>query len=101
MPRKKERTNDSLALRSAHARHRHWAERLVAAEAIGNDELAREASRFIAEYEDFINELEQQTDLQAIVATTSSLPSAPAAALAATAANPPQDVASLAAPDLP
>jgi phage shock protein A len=73
MPHKQERANDSLALRSAYARHRHWVERLASAKSIGNEELAREAARFVAEYEDFIAELESQTDVQAIA--TASVPS--------------------------
>ena len=64
MRRKRERANETLALRSAYARLRHWTERLAAANANNNDELAAQASRFVTEYQDFIRELEQQTDVQ-------------------------------------
>ena len=76
MRRKRERANETLGLRSAYARLRHWTERLAAANANNNDELAAQASRFVTEYQDFIRELEQQTDVQAIATVSSSLPSA-------------------------
>ena len=91
MRRKRERTNDSLPLRSAYARLRHWTERLAAANAINNDELAQQASRFVTEYQDFIRELEQQSNAQAIADAASSRPSAAAAASAP--ATPPPDEA--------
>jgi phage shock protein A len=58
MGRRKERDRDSLALRSAHARRRHWVDRLEAARSSGNEELARKAAKFVAEYEAFIAGLE-------------------------------------------
>ena len=47
-----------LALRSAMARRDHWLARERAAQNASNEEHAREAARFVAEYEEFIAELE-------------------------------------------
>ena len=49
---------ESLPLRAAYARRRHWDECLAAAQASGDDDEARIAARFVAEYEDLIAELE-------------------------------------------
>jgi hypothetical protein len=93
MAREQERVNESLALRSAYARLRHWTEELAAANAINNDELAQQASRFVAEYQDFIRELEQQSCAEAMMVATSSMPSAPAAASPLAPALRPEDAA--------
>ena len=55
MPNEKAGT---LALRSAIARRNHWLARERTAQTAGNEEHAREAARFVAEYEEFIAELE-------------------------------------------
>jgi hypothetical protein len=60
MGREGERGRDSLALRSAYARRRHWIDRLASARSVGDAELIREAAKFIAEYDDLIAEIEKQ-----------------------------------------
>ena len=60
MPRRSDR-KDSLALRAAWARRRDWTEKLAAAKITGDEALALEAAKFIAEYEGFIAELENHS----------------------------------------
>lgn len=47
-------------MRSAYARRREWQAKLEEAETLGNEAATRQALRFIAEYEDFIETLEQR-----------------------------------------
>jgi hypothetical protein len=56
--RSQDRPTDSLSLGAAYAGRRDWQTRLAAAEAAGDEAAAREAARFVAEYDDFIAELE-------------------------------------------
>ena len=60
MPRRSDR-KDSLALRAAYARRRDWMQKLSAAESAGNEALAGEAKKFVAEYEGLIAELENHS----------------------------------------
>jgi hypothetical protein len=60
MARDEERRHDSLPLRSAYARRREWVERLAAAQGVGNEELAQQAARYVAEWEELIAELEKK-----------------------------------------
>lgn len=54
------RRRDSLALGAAYARRRDWMLRRDAALAADDDTAAQDAARFVAEYDDFIQELEGQ-----------------------------------------
>ena len=58
MRRRSDSRKDSLALRAAYARRRDWTKKLTAAEGSGDEALAREAAKFVAEYEGLIAELE-------------------------------------------
>ena len=58
MWRNEGRRRDSLALRSAYARLKAWRSRLEEAESVDDEQGMREAANFIAEYEDFMIELE-------------------------------------------
>ena len=64
MRRDERRPRHSLALRSAYARLQAWQSRLEEAERVDNEEEMREAANFIAEYEDFIADLEMLADQQ-------------------------------------
>lgn len=59
MRQDEKRRRDSLALRSAYARLQAWQSRLAEAESVDNEAGMREAANFIAEYEDFVAELER------------------------------------------
>ena len=54
---------DSLALRAAYARKRDWTEKLAVAEKAGDEAAAREAAKFVAEYEGLIADLANQSSV--------------------------------------